>query len=371
MQSITQIITMKCMGHCNYCMYGSKLNLKPDVDLDDLLDYYRQIKDMLIVKITGGEPLQPNTVDRTLKFIRGIKEICLEDYLYDPSMPPPPIPPGPYSPVPPSGRLMHYQLNTNGAWGVPQEIIDDELAHIQISCDGPKWYMEQNYGHPYWEQFFKTLESVKGRMNTWLMMVITDETEQFIPYVRDLAFKFRIEFRSQWAAPVDKGANFGKTQKYIEYEKMCHKYGLFDKFTDENGEEKEYPSIHIRALIPYCPKDPCRQLEEYEEIKARGEEWPPERLWELRYCITAEGKIVNCPILSQFETGLDIYNTKPTEGYKIIKALEEKVGDRTCIFPEGFCNYWNNTTEEEKETIKKIMVPYEKECLTEKYGLID
>lgn len=306
MWDIAQIITMRCIGKCPYCMYGSKLNQIQEVSLQDLATFYQQIPDELYVKITGGEPLQPNNVARTLAFIQMLKK---------------------------DTQLIGYQLNTNGAWGIPNVLLADKMCTIQVSCDGPAAYQNACYGQNYFDKLLNTLSLFKtSAARGKIMMVVTEQTKQYIDYVAALAYSNNMAFNSQWVSPVD----LAKTSR--------HKPG----FSTMRQIERRYGVA--RNPNAFCPHRYAT----------------PEKMY---LSIDAQGNIINCPILSSIKTGLTIYNSTPKNAQQIIDGINKALGDCTCQFPAGLSSYIAQLNAKELVHLVKNIPETQKEGLKDVFGI--
>lgn len=306
MWDIAQIITMQCIGKCPYCMYGSKLNAVNEVPVADLLTFYKQISDELRIKITGGEPLQPNNIERTMSFISGLKQ---------------------------NNKLIDYQVNTNGAWGVPAELLADPMCDIQVSCDGPAEYQNACYGQEYFEVLLNTLSLFKtSAARGHLMMVVTAETKKYVDYCAQLAHSNNMEFRTQWVSPVDMAAQQSRENCFITMAQIQRRYA---------GARRPAVFCGHRLSTPD----------------------------EMYLCITATGEIVNCPIMSGVHTGLSIYNCSPAEPQRIITGINKAMQDRTCQYPNGFGSSLLTLNAAQRKALSKAVPNEDKEDLKSVFGI--
>lgn len=300
MWDIAQIITMCCIGKCPYCMYGSRLNTVEEVSLDDLLTFYKQIPDELTVKITGGEPLQPNNLDRTLSFISQLKQHC---------------------------RLRAYQVNTNGAWGIPNILLADPTCTIQVSCDGPAEYQNACYGQEYFDKLVETLSLFRrSAASGTMMMVVTNETRHYVDYCAQLARSNNMLFKSQWVSPVD----------------LASKQAVTERFTVMSQIQRRYGNARMPAVV-------CGHRHS-----------TPSKMY---LSITADGRIVNCPIMSAVKTGLTIYNCTPLQPEKIIAGINAAMADKTCQYPMGIRQAILAMSVQQLRSFSKHVTPHNKEEL--------
>ena len=306
MWDVAQIITMNCSGKCPYCMYGSRLNTVDEVPVADLLAFYAQIKDTLRVKVTGGEPLQPNNVARTMSFIAGLKQ---------------------------NNKLFDYQVNTNGAWGVPAELLADPMCNIQVSCDGPAEYQNACYGQEYFDKLLTTLALFKtSTAQGHLMMVVTAETKKYVDYCAQLAHSNNMVFRTQWVSPVDLAAQQSRENCFTVMAQIQRRYA------------------GARRPAVFCGHRHSTPDEMY-------------------FCITATGDIANCPIMSWVHTGLSIYNCSPAEPQKIIAGINKAMRDKTCQYPNGLSNSLLTLSAAQRKALSKAVPNEDKEDLRSVFGI--
>lgn len=306
MWDVAQIITMNCVGKCPYCMYGSKLNSVEEVPLDDLLAFYSQIKGPLCIKITGGEPLQPNNVSRTLSFIAGLKQRT---------------------------NLFDYQVNTNGAWGIPVSLLSDPRCNIQVSCDGPAEYQNACYGQEYYSTLLNTLSLFKkATARGHIMMVVTNETKKYVDYCAQLAYTNNMEFKTQWVSPVDLAAAQTVENRFTVMKQIDRRYGL------------------ARQPAVFCGHRHSTPDDMY-------------------LCITATGELVNCPITSAVKTGLTIYNCTPQQPEKIISGINSAMADKTCQYPMGVRQAILAMSKQQLQSFSKHITPQDKEDLKNVFGI--
>lgn len=272
---IAQIITMQCAGHCPYCMYGSKLNKQEECSLSDLLVFYDKIDGGLIIKITGGEPLQPNNLERTIAFV---------DHLYS------------------TRNIVSCQINTNGYWGIPKELMHKGI-HFQVSCDGPAEYQNACYGQEIFPRLQSTLKqlSIEPKQHH-IMMVLTPETLQYVDYVQKLAAAHFMRCKMQWVAPVDGAADYAMDKRFEVIPRLQRIYGDTRQLTFMCGMGR-LPANHVR------------------------------------FGIDAQGNIINCPIMSHRKSALTIYNCGPSEVERIKAAVNKAMNHCSCQFPNGFDRY--------------------------------
>lgn len=306
MWDIAQIITMHCAGKCPYCMYGSKLNTIKEVPLEDLLAFYKQIPGDLVVKITGGEPLQPNNLERTLSFIRQLKQHC---------------------------RLIAYQVNTNGAWGVPSVLLADPTCTIQVSCDGPADYQNACYGQEYFDKLVETLGLFRRSVAAGtMMMVVTNKTRQYVDYCAQLARSNNVLFKSQWVSPVD----------------IACRQAVTDRFTAMAQIQRRYGNARMPAVF-------CGHRHN-----------TPDRM---SLSITADGRLVNCPIMSAVKTGLTIYNCTPQQPEKIIAGINIAMADKTCQYPMGIKQAILAMPAKQLQSFSKYVTAHDKEDLKNVFNI--
>ncbi len=306
MWDIAQIITMHCVGKCPYCMYGSKLNTINEVPLEDLLAFYKQIPSEIKVKITGGEPLQPDNLERTLSFIRQLKQHC---------------------------KLTAYQVNTNGAWGIPDVLLTDPTCTIQVSCDGPAEYQNACFGQEYFDRLIETLSLFKHSAAAGtLMMVVTNATRQYIDYCAQLAHSNNMLFKSQWVSPVDIACKQPTTERFTTMAQIQRRYG------------------NVRMPVVFCGHRHST----------------PGRV---ALSITADGQIVNCPIMSAIKTGLTIYNCTPQQPEKIITGINIAMADKTCQYPMGIRQAILAMPAKQLQSFSKYVTAHDKEDLKNVFNI--
>lgn len=306
MWDVAQIITMNCVGKCPYCMYGSKLNTVEEVSVEDLLSFYEQIEGPLRIKITGGEPLQPNNVARTLAFIAGLKQRT---------------------------SLLDYQVNTNGAWGIPVSLLSDPHCNIQVSCDGPAEYQNGCYGQEYYDALLNTLSLFKtAAAQGHIMMVVTSETKKYVDYCAQLAYANNMRFKAQWVSPVDLAVTQSHENRFTVMTQIDRRYGA-----------ARHPAVFCGHR--YNAPD------------------------EMYLCITATGELVNCPIMSGVHTGLTIYNCSPSNPQKIITGINKAIGDKTCQYPNGFSASLLAANAAQRKALAKWVTNEEKEGLKSVFNI--
>ena len=272
---IAQIITMHCAGHCPYCMYGSKLNKQEDCNLSDLLAFYDKIDGDLIIKITGGEPLQPSNLERTVAFV---------DHLYS------------------THNVISCQINTNGYWGIPKELMHRGI-HFQVSCDGPAKYQNACYGQVIFPRLLATLKQLSTEPGQHhIMMVLTPETLPYVDYVQRLAATHFMKCKMQWVSPVDGASNYVMDKRFEVVPRLQHIY----------GETRQLKFVCGMGRLP----------DGY-----------------IRFGIDAQGNIINCPIMSHKKSSLTIYNCSSADTEQIKQAVNKAMGQCSCQFPNGFGHY--------------------------------
>ncbi len=306
---IFQEISYKCTGQCPYCMNkGLDLNEK-EVPVEDYITFYQKIIDnggSIRLKITGGEPLQPNVIERTKQLV---------DYALK--------------------NDKHFSLvwiNSNGNWPIPEEWANKEKIIIQFSLDGDKEYIEKTtkisnlYEHLIKNFDFCKENNIKFRIRS----VISKENEKFIPFLKQISKKYKVLVNLNWALPVGGAKDNYSNDEYIEIINKAYNFKM------ENGDN---PLIDSRLIIGKCPKIASTDY--------------------FRLMITPSGKLGLCPLTATFfkfkdintEEELSIYNFDFTKLYALKDKIIDDMQDKSCGFPNGFLNFWNSLTIEQKNKL--------------------
>ena len=134
---ITQEISYKCSAQCPYCMNRGLDFSQPEAPIEDFIKFYDKLIEKgarIKLKITGGEPTQPNVIERTNKIIK---------YAID------------------NESIFAIHINTNGYWPIPKEWKSEKLI-IQFSLDGDKETMISNTGYKdIYERLFANFDFCK------------------------------------------------------------------------------------------------------------------------------------------------------------------------------------------------------------------
>ena len=296
---IIQEISYKCSANCPYCMNKGLDYSEPELPVEEYINFYEKlIKEnnaKLKLKISGGEPTQPNVLHRTNQL--------MEYAIKNPN-------------------IYAIQINTNGYWPIPIEWKSDKVK-IQFSLDGNEQRMVKNTG--YIDIYQKLLNNfdycVKNNINFQFRCVVSsmDEIQDLIPIIKKYQ-KFAV---ISMATPVG-----GATQYNIdEYLNMILKVDEYNAYF-----EKEKIPANVRIVVGYC-----------DQVYLPGY---------LNFMITPSGRIGNCPFLAtKLLSNYTIYTLDINNLSKFRQELLYSLQDKTCYFPNGFLNFWNALTESQKAVL--------------------
>lgn len=301
---IFQEISYKCTGQCSYCMNKGLDYAIKESPVEDFIDFYQKIINnggSIRLKITGGEPLQPNVRERTIKLVN----FALNN-------------------------IEHFSLiwiNSNGNWPIPIEWANQPKLIIQFSLDGPAEYVEKETKI---QNLYKNLINnfnycINNNINFRIRSVITKENEQYIPFLKEIAHKYKKLVNLNWALPVGGMKNSYDIDEYIS---------IINKVMDFRKTNGEDPYFDARLIIGKCPKI---HSEKY-----------------FRLLINPDGKLGLCPLLNTVYNIKDktIYNLDFNELFELKNQIIKEVSDKTCGFPNGFLNFWNQLNYEQKYKLK-------------------
>ena len=307
---ILQEISYKCTGQCPYCM-NKELDLnEKEVPIEDYIAFYQKIinngGNIIELRITGGEPLQPNVIERTKQLV----DYALKNDKY----------------------FSLIWINSNGNWPIPKEWANKEKIIIQFSLDGDKEYIEKTTKIPnLYEHLMKNFDFCKqNNIKFRIRSVISKENEKFIPFLKQISKKYKVLVNLNWALPVGGAKDNYSNDEYVEIINKAYNFKM------ENGDN---PLIDSRLIIGKCPKIASTDY--------------------FRLMITPSGKLGLCPLTATFfkfkdintEEELSIYNFDFTKLYALKDKIIDDIQDKTCGFPNGFLKFWNSLTIEQKNKL--------------------
>ncbi len=306
---ILQEISYKCTGQCPYCMNkGLDLNEK-EAPVEDYISFYQKIIDagyQIELRITGGEPLQPNVIERTKQLMHYA--------LNEP-------------------QIKKIQLNTNGNWPIPKEWSQYKKLLIQFSLDGDKEYVEKTVKIPnLYEHIIKNFDFCKeNNFNFKFRAVISKSNEQYIPYLIQLAKKYNIFISLSYAYPVG-GAklNYKNIEEKVEVIKKT-------QAIKDNIRSYDYDKIKLYSVIGRCPKMLNNTL--------------------FKVNITPNGEFGSCAYLGTYyrNKNFNIYNTSLEDFITFKNECSKDLEGKSCWFPEGFMNFWNSLNKQQKEDLSSFI----------------
>ena len=299
---ILQEISYKCTGQCPYCM-NKELNLnEKEVPVKDYIAFYQKIIDnggsIIELRITGGEPLQPNVIERTKQLVNYA--------LNEP-------------------KIKKIQINSNGNWSIPEEWANKEKIIIQFSLDGDKDTINNNFGsNDLFDNLINNLNYCKyNNINFKFRCVINSEKD--IEHILKILEKYKKLAIISWALPINSEYEKISKEEYIKRIKMTIEY--------EDYFQKNNINAMMRIFVGYCDQN----LQPYYT----------------NFMITPSGKIGPCAYLaSRIQTNLSIYNFPFNDIYSFRKIINKIQKDLTCDFPNGFLKFWNSLTEKEKKELE-------------------
>ena len=115
-KAVTVQISQKCNLKCPHCCSASSSIGSDELTTEQILHFFEKLSDLQRVKITGGEPLYPPILPKTMSII----DYCIN-------------------------RAIKVQLNTNGTFKLPQN-YPTELITLQVSLDGLEEYHDKHRG---------------------------------------------------------------------------------------------------------------------------------------------------------------------------------------------------------------------------------
>lgn len=302
---ILQEVSYKCNAHCSYCMNRGLDYSIQESPIEDFIAFYDKIiqKGATIrLQITGGEPVQPNVIERTNALVK-------------------------YAQTHDEVRLL--QINTNGYWEIPDEWACSKLL-IQFSLDGDAKYIEKITGlNGLYERLLANFDKcdrlgIKYQTKT----VINPDNEKFVEPIVQLISKHNMIPKMQWTLPVGGAVEANEKDDLLT---MLDKTKYYEDLYNESQRGG------CRGCIGYC----------FRVYKQVYEEDPV-----IPMVITPSGQIGLCAFLAtEYMTDYTIYNFDVNKPYRFVQHLRNTLGDRTCSFPKGFKKFYNSLTEEEKNKI--------------------
>lgn len=304
---ILQEISYRCSGQCPYCMNKGLDYSESEVPVEDYIAFYDKIiaqGGTIRLQITGGEPLQPDVIERTSKLVKYAQE---------------------------HDEIVMLQINSNGNWEIPDDWACDKLL-MQFSMDGDKEYVEKITGITgIYENLIKNFEKCKKLGITFqTRTVINEGNEQYLEDIIKITNSYNMIAKMQWALPVGGASNENTKEGLLKMLEKTKKYS--EKYNVKNGNA-------VRSCLGYCSRV-YKQIDEINPL--------------IPMLITPCGKIGLCAFLATkyMPDEFTIYNFDLINPYKkFIKYLRDTVNDVTCTFPNGFLNFYKDLTEEEKEKI--------------------
>ena len=315
---ILQSVSYRCSAKCPYCMNAGWDYAKNEKPVEDYIAFYQKIIDYgyrIRLEFTGGEPLQPDVIDRTIK---------LMDYAFS------------------QDAIYEIRLNTNGAWPIPESWSNNPKLMLSISLDGNAELMEQETQIPgIFDKVIKSFDFCKEHnIKFRIRAVMTDETEKFYTYLIDIAKKYDVVLNIGYAYPVGRACD--------TYKNINEKLQILEKYRMIREKQKElnYYKIQLYTPVAKCHKRLNPNI--------------------LKILITPDGNIGLCAFLmTKYQHKYyNIYNLNPNDFPKLREDFINDLQDRTCFFPEGFLTFWNSLTEEQKEQLNwYINDPVDKDIL--------
>ena len=301
---ILQEVSYNCFGQCPYCMNrGLNYNV-PELPVERFIDFYKLFIEnghkIFELRLTGGEPLQPNVIERTKKLMNYA--------IFEPN-------------------IHKLQLNTNGFWPIPEEWSNHEKIIIQFSLDGNKNQTNKNYGNDnLYDNLIKHCDfCIANNINFQFRCVINNEND--INDITELSNYYKKQAIISWPCPVGNLTSLCK-EDYISHILKTEQYEKY--FRDNNY----YP--HMRKIVCYCDQT---MLPNY-----------------LNFMITPNGQIGTCAYLANIiKTQYTIDNFPFDDIFSFRENLRLAQKDITCDFPQGFLTFWENLSEEEKKQINNYI----------------
>ena len=297
---ILQEISYKCSANCPYCMNKGLDYSEPELPVEEYINFYEKlIKEnnaKIKLKISGGEPTQPNVIHRTNQL--------MEYAIKNPN-------------------IYAIQINTNGYWPIPIEWKSDKVK-IQFSLDGEPEYMEQTTGlKNIYNHILENIQFCKNNeISCHIRSVIFNNDLKIIPFLKKISEQLNILVMINLAAPV------GGAKDCNEKEQLLSNIKTLMEFKQKH----ETPLCKMRFLIGRCPKVFTHN--------------------NFNMVITPSGRIGLCAFLQTVlndKINLTIYSFNNAAQHKI--EIGTILKDKTCCYPNGFLNFWNSLNIDEKKSL--------------------